>query len=188
MKVLLVDNGSNFVNKLKELIPGSEVTEKFNDFKSSDSDGYDLTILSGGGKHNILFEENSFLEETKLVKSGKPIIGICFGCELIAQAFGGVLIELPEEEKGVFEIEILDKNLGQGNIKVYESHRWAISKMPEEFEILARSERGPEIIKHKNLPIYGLQFHPENMIDKTEGDELFLRLLSQFYLSLKNVV
>jgi GMP synthase-like glutamine amidotransferase len=179
MRILLIDNGSNLTQKLQDLIPGNEITEKFGGFKLEDSDNFDLVILSGG-QHNILFENDSFSEEIKLVKSGKSVIGICFGCELIARAFGGELIELPEEEKGIFEIEILDKSLGDKNMKVYEGHRWAVSKVPEEFEVLAKSERGPEIIKHKILPIYGLQFHPENMVDETEGDDLFLRLLSQF--------
>ncbi len=180
MKVLLVDNGSNLLNKLQELIPGSEVTVGFGDIKSLDSNNFDLIVLSGGGKHNILFEEDSFGEEISIVRSGKPVIGICFGCELIARAFGGELVELPENQKGIYEIEILDKTFGSGSIKVYEGHRWAISKIPDEFEVLAKSETGPEIIKHKTLPIYGLQFHPENMVDKTVGDELFMKLLSQF--------
>lgn len=179
MKVLLIDNGSNLLSKLQELIPGSEVTVKYNDIKLSDSNNFDLIVLSGGGKHNILFEEDFFREEISMVRSGKPVVGICFGCELVARAFGGELVELPENQKGVYEIEILDKTLGSGSIKVYEGHRWAISKVPNEFEVLAKSETGPEIIKHKTLPIYGLQFHPENMVDKTAGDELFLKLLSK---------
>ncbi len=179
MKVLLIDNGSNLLPKLKELVPGNEVTRKFDSIKALDAKPFDLIILSGGGNHNVIFEEGNFKEEIAILRSGKPIIGICFGCELIARAFGGILIELPEEQKGIFEIDILDKTLGKGRVKVYEGHKWAIAKMPAEFETLAQSERGPEIIKHKTLPMYGIQFHPENLVDKTDGDELFLRLLKQ---------
>lgn len=176
MKVLLIDNGTSLLPKLQRLIPGAEVTVKFSDVKLSDVSAFDLVVLSGGGPYNVLYDHDQFKEEIKIVRSGKPIIGICFGCELLAHAFGGELKELPSNRRGIFEIEITDEKLGPKNVKVYEGHRWAIAKLPEDFEVLAKSETGPEIIKHKILPIYGLQFHPENFIDQTEGDKLFLGL------------
>jgi GMP synthase (glutamine-hydrolysing) len=178
MKILLIDNGTDLLPKLQKLVPEEVVTKKFGDLKADDAMDFDLVVLSGGGNHNILFEHEAFNEEIAMLRSGKPIIGICFGCELIAFAFDGELIELPEEQKGIYDVEVLDESLGVGVIKVYEGHRWAVSKLPEDFSLLAKSERGPEIIKHKTLPIYGLQFHPENMVDETQGDELFIKLLS----------
>ena len=180
MRILLIDNGSSLLKKLQQLIPGSEITKVFDSVKLSDVNDYDLIVLSGGGHHNVIFEREKFLEEIRIIRSGKPIIGICFGCELIANAFDGELEELPSEQKGIYKIEILDEVLGPKTMQVYEGHKWYISKLPEGFEVLAISDRGPEIIKHKTLPIYGLQFHPENMVNETGGDELFLNLLSCF--------
>jgi len=184
MKILLIDNGSNLLSKLQQLIPGSEVTMKFGDVKLSDTEDFDLIILSGGGFHNVLQNRGEFQEEIKIIESGKPLIGICFGFELIAHTFGAKIKKLDTEQVGTHEIEVLDKSLGGPNqVKVYEGHKWGISELPEVFEVLAKSASGPEIIKHKNQPIYGIQFHPENLVEETKGDELFMNLLKQFLTS-----
>ena len=178
MRILLIDNGSSLLPKLQQLIPGHEITVKSSEVRASEARDFDLVVLSGG-PHDM--NESGFEEESRIIKSGKPVIGICFGCELIAQTFGGTVSELADEQKGIYEIEILsDKLGGPKKIKVYEGHRQFIPKMPDNFEVLAKSNKGPEIIKHTTLPIYGLQFHPENMIEETDGDELFLNLLNQF--------
>ena len=78
----------------------------------------------------------------------------------------------------MYEVRLLDKNLGEGIVRVFESHRWVVDKLPETFDVLALSNDGPEIIKHKNLPLYGFQFHPENFVEESEGDELFLKILN----------
>lgn len=180
MRILLIDNGTTLLNKLRELIPGEEITHNYDDF-DKDLTNFDLVILSGGSKYQLVGNEDKFQKEIDFIKEAKiPIVGICFGYELIATAFGAILKELSENKKGIYEVEILDEKLGKGEIKVCESHRWTIDKLPEIFGVLAKSEDGPEIIKHKEKPIYGLQFHPENFVEETGGDELFLKLLSQY--------
>ena len=62
---------------------------------------------------------------------------------------------------------------------VYESHRFVVDKVSEDIEILATSNDGIEFFKHKNKPIYGLQFHPEMFVDKTQGKEIFLKILEK---------
>lgn len=180
MKILLIDNGTTLLNKLKELIPGNEIVHSYDDF-DKDTTNFDLVILSGGSKYQLVGNKDKFTKELDFIKNtDKPVIGICFGYELIAVAFGATLKELSENKKGIYEVEILDGNLGEGKIKVCESHKWVIDKLPDVFEVLAKSDDGPEMIKHKEKPIYGLQFHPENFTEQTKGDELFLKLLSQF--------
>jgi hypothetical protein len=67
---------------------------------------------------------------------------------------------------------------GNKVLNVYESHRWVIQSLPAEFEILATSEYGIETFKHTQKPIYGFQFHPENMTEEGKGDEVFLKVLN----------
>lgn len=180
MKILLIDNGTTLLNKLKALIPGDEVTHAYDDV-DVDTHNFDLAILSGGSKYQLVGNEDKFEKEINFIKNTKiPIIGICFGYELVATAFGATLKELPENKKGMYEVRVLDESLGVGVIKVYENHRWVVDQLPEVFDVLAVSDDGLEIIKHKNLSIYGMQFHPENLVEETGGDELFLKLLSRF--------
>lgn len=180
MKILLIDNGTTLLNKLRKLIPGEEIVHTFDDF-DIDTTAFDVAILSGGSKYQLVGNEDKFAKEIDFIKNTKiPIIGICFGYELVATAFGATLKELSEEKKGMYEVQVLDKNLGEGIIRVYESHRWIISTLPSVLEVLAVSNDGPEIIRHKERSVYGMQFHPENFIEETEGDELFLKLLSPY--------
>ncbi|KKR79369.1 MAG: hypothetical protein UU24_C0010G0013 [Candidatus Nomurabacteria bacterium GW2011_GWA2_40_9] len=61
-------------------------------------------------------------------------------------------------------------------ILIYKSHRFCIEHISDNIEILATSEHGIEVIKHKNKPIYGLQFHPEMFVDKTDDKKIFLKI------------
>ncbi len=178
MKILLIDNGTTLLNKLKVLIPGKEIVHSFADFDTDTTD-FDVVILSGGSKYQLVGNEDIFKKEIDFIKNAKiPVIGICFGYELIVTAFGGTLKELSQDKKGMYEVRLLDKSLGEGIVRVFESHRWVVDMLPETFDVLGISNDGPEIIKHKNLPLYGFQFHPENFVEESEGDELFLKILN----------
>lgn len=180
-KILLIDNGTTLLDKLKVLIPGDEIVHKWNDVELSTVKNFDLIVLSGSSDFSVVGNENKLKNEIDIIRnSGKPIIGICFGCELIAHAFGGKLKKMPQKESGVTEIRTISSSniFDRKSFKVYERHSWIIDEIPSELEILARSSHGIAAIKHKELPIYGLQFHPENLVDQTYGDEIFMNLFS----------
>lgn len=185
MKVLLIDNGTTLLEKLCTLIPGDEIVHRPNDIKISDSKNFDLIILSGSKDLTVKYDQEYFKKEIELIKISKiPLIGICLGCELIATAFGGTIKRLDERHSGIRDITAVSDNkilaLEKGeSYKVYEGHRWIIDTAPQNFDVLATSDEGPEIIKHNTLPIWGFQFHPENLTDQTEGDEIFLNLFSK---------
>ncbi len=189
MKVLLIDNESTLLEKLKKLIPGSEIIKKWNDLSDEENENYDFLILSGS-THSAVWEEKEFLNEMRLIrKASAPIIGICFGCELIARSFGGTLKELTEKEKGIttMRVTIPDPIFSQRmSFDAYMNHRWAIDTIPDGFTVLAESPCGPAVIQHKTLPIIGLQFHPEHLSDKTFGDEIFFNVLEKFRQVVKN--
>ena len=180
MKVLVIDNGTTLLNKLKKLIPDSiQSIKSYNNIHTNEEEDFDLVVLSGGSICSVEGNEDRFHKEIKLIKNAnKPLIGICFGCELIVEAFGGSLKKMPIKENGIKEIRITVNDLyKKSKINVYESHEWAIDRLPQNFNILAESRNGPEIIKHTDLPIYGFQFHPENLVEESDGDEIFLGLL-----------
>jgi GMP synthase-like glutamine amidotransferase len=181
MKILLVDNGTVLLEKLRALIPGTETIVQSDQLTAAVADSYDLVILSGSSREQLVGNESDFKNEIEFIRSNtRPLIGICFGCELIVSAFGGKLRKLESAHTGIKEIEMVRSDLfdGNKNILVSEHHGWITSALPEHFELLARSVDGPEMIKHKDLPVYGLQFHPENLPEQTGGDEVFLSLLN----------
>ena len=127
----------------------------------------------------IEYNKDKLADEIELIqKSSTPILGICYGCELIAVAFGGTLADRGEgsqlRENVCVKTDIADSLfMGREEFLVYDAHRWSIDVVPESLSVLASSEHGPEVIKHKTRPVYGFQFHPEKMLDETFGDELF---------------
>lgn len=188
MKVLIVNNQTKHINKLKELLHNHEVTVFFyNQIDLKLVKNFDLIILSGGSLFSILGHEQKYKKEIEIIKnSNKPIIGICLGFELIAYAFGSKLYKVNKKIKGILPIKIINNcrifnNLP--NFDVYEGHRWIIKKIPTDFIELARSESGIEAFKHKDKNLYGFQFHPEVFCDQTCGDEIFYNLLNQFIKS-----
>ncbi len=184
MKVLLVDNGTTLLNKLEKLIPFVESVEQAWKLSQADGDAYDLVVLSGSSREQLVGNESDFQNEIDFIRSSnKPLIGICFGCELITVAFGGSLKKLEVPHKGIKQVRLASREHFdlRETISVFENHQWIIDKVPSEFDVIAESAQGPEAIKHKTRPIYGLQFHPENFVDQTQGDELFLDLLSRIH-------
>lgn len=182
MKILLVDNGTTLLSKLKQLIPGEETVERFDTFKHADALAYDLIILSGGSLFPVYGNEDKFNEEYECIKNAQvPIVGICLGFELIVTAFGGSLKKLHTQDKGIKEIQIVDPSVSNAQtISVYEHHEWGGDMLPDVLKVLAYSTQGPEIIKHQTLPVYGMQFHPEHFVDTLAGDEVFFNIIRQF--------
>ncbi|RLG69341.1 MAG: hypothetical protein DRO11_07925 [Methanobacteriota archaeon] len=99
-----------------------------------------------------------WVRDEKLVK---PVLGICAGMQVVGILFNAKLIK--RKEIGMTKIFVRRKNRIFGDKKVfhaYELHKYAISK-PEQFLILAESEKCIQAIKHEKKPIYGVLFHPE---------------------------
>jgi len=117
------------------------------------------------------------------VKANKPILGICRGLQIINVYFGGNLIQDIEQKEThtpsdnqdkIHEIEIKGDNflkeLYGRRFVVNSYHHQAIKRLADNFEILAKSDDGIiEAIKHKELPIIAVQFHPERMVNDLRG-------------------
>lgn len=177
MKILVVDNHSRHINRIARLFPDKEViTQDCDDFSSESAKDFDMVVLSGGS--HVYAAENvkkAYEIEIEFIKTTeKPVIGICLGCQLIAKAFGGSLEKLEDKKSGIYEITFQSRKY-----KVYESHRYTIKSLPEELQILASSETGTEIIKHKSKEIFGFQFHPEVFPRKTDGKKLFDKVINK---------
>lgn len=181
MRILLVDNGTTLLEKLKLLIPGEEIVRSPQSISLQESAQFDLIVLSGSKDLAVTYDTEYFKKEIELIQSTQvPIIGICLGCELIATAFGGTLKRMEERHTGIRRIDIVAEGLlNKSSIDVYEGHHWIIDSLPEGFDVVATSPSGPEIIRHQTRFIWGLQFHPENFVNETEGDEIFMNIFAR---------
>jgi GMP synthase (glutamine-hydrolysing) len=121
-------------------------------------------ILSGGP--TSVYDENSPKIGNDIFELNIPILGICYGMQLIAQNFKGKVEPAKNREYGKAKLSILAKtslfeNLIENSI-VWMSHGDYITDLPNDFIVAGASENSPicAISNHK-LNIYGLQFHPE---------------------------
>ena len=101
-----------------------------------------------------------------ILRLGLPVLGICYGMQLICQMLGGKVHSAPAREYGRTDCRLLtDDKLLAGvarQTQVWMSHGDQVAEVSEEFVPLAATETCPiAAVKHRRLPIYGLQFHPE---------------------------
>lgn len=182
MKILLVDNGTKHLQSLVSLLSGHSLEIK--GVGSLDDKGrWDLVVLSGGSSEAVAKNPDFFQKEISLIKSTNiPTVGICQGCELIAYSFGGVLEKQNKKAHGLRNIRVLDRKSFDlpETITVYEAHRWAIKSVGPEISILAESDMGVEILKHKFKKILGMQFHPEMFPNTSDGKRVFNSIIKNF--------
>ena len=121
-------------------------------------------ILSGGPAS--VYEGGAPQCDPDLFRLGIPVLGICYGMHLSCHALGGKVDNTPSREFGPAKCNIRsDHALFEGlpeQIDVWMSHGDQVSSVSEEFEPLAQTGTCPyAAIRHKTLPVFGIQFHPE---------------------------
>lgn len=166
MKTLVLDNGSPFTFSILKFF--DKLNQKFDCKKYNEVANhllYDRVILSGRQKN----DKSINVVNSSIVRScycrNIPLLGICYGAEIIALTFGGSIHRI-ERIHGLKEIKVHKENdliKKRGTIRVYESHAYSIAKLPAEFISVATSEfSSHELFCHTIKKIYGTQFHPEN--------------------------
>ena len=184
MKILLVRNSVSGQSLLEKAFSrGNDVTTiPWDGFKDIDTSTFDLAVLSGSSNFPVVGNENQLVQELDFIRStDMPVLGICYGSELITTAFGGTLKILPHKERGVIHVSIERTDPifnGIDDLFVYEGHRWTIDTVPEGFIPLASSPHGIETIRHSSRIIYGLQFHPEKLQHETVGEQIVENFLA----------
>jgi len=185
LNILLVNNKSKTINKLIELlnIYGQVNLIEFDSLKKESTENYDLVVLSGSSQLYALYDTSKFVDELNLIRnSNTPIIGICFGFEIICLSFNSEIKQLNEEADDFRVIKLAEYFSGINYpVVVKEKHGWAITKTGIELEVLGTSKSGVEIIKHKTKNIFGFQFHPELFTDLTQGDSVLDFVLKKIF-------
>ena len=133
-------------------------------------------ILSGGP--SSVYSENAPKFNTEILDLEVPILGLCYGHQLIAYMFNGNVYKGEKKEYGLTYVTI-DKSIDildglNHKEKVWMSHSDTVYRLPECFEALAHTENCPvAAYRHVKKPIYGLQWHPE--VAHTEHGDTMLR-------------
>jgi len=138
--------------------------------KKSIKDDIEAIVLSGSAAHlqnpgqaSMYSAEVEFVREVDI-----PIFGICFGHQLIGNAFGSQIHALPQPIRSFISVKIIDPNeifscwkKGAG-LTLCQSHQDCLTSIPESFVLLAESESCKiEAMKHEKKPIYSVQAHVE---------------------------
>jgi GMP synthase (glutamine-hydrolysing) len=131
-------------------------------------------ILSGGP--SSVYAVGAPLCDPAILKMGLPVLGICYGMQLICQALGGQVTNAPSREFGRAELHVIQPGGLFADVEplsqVWMSHGDQVQSVTGDFEPLARTSTCPiAAVVHRQFPIYGLQFHPE-VSHTSEGSKL----------------
>ena len=162
--LLLVDNGSVFTKDIANTLSDSNIKfeqMKFDEINSEEISKFDSYILSGRRQNDPKMNAKNSKIVLHAVNEKKKLLGICYGAEILALALGGT-IRKSSVIRGEQEIISNENSLCVGKEIVFESHSYEISKLGNLLDCIAESETCKnEIVKHKDLSIFGTQFHPE---------------------------
>lgn len=167
--ILILDFGSQYTQVIARKIRESHVyceifpgNKKLDEIQNIDS--VQAIILSGGPAS--VYEKDAPKPDPKVWQMNVPILGICYGMQLIAHQLGGKVQHSKNREYGLADIVVKSKSLLYAGLKnkmpVWMSHGDKLTKLPKGFKVVASSKNCPNatIVNDKGT-IYGVQFHPE---------------------------
>ena len=184
-KILVLDFGSQttqlIARRIRELGVYSEIKPCFASLEEVKAFEPTGIVLSGGPAS--VYDKDAPSVSPEIFELGIPILGICYGAQLMVHLLGGKVQHSLKREFGPAIIEVLEpdkifKTLKKGKgYRVWMSHGDRIEELPSEFYPLARTEGSPyAAFSHREKPLYGVQFHPE-VVHTEIGKELFKNFL-----------
>ncbi len=184
-KIIIIDFGSQvtklIARRIRDFGVYSEIITPNNFFKLKDYKNIKGIIFSGGPS---TVTKNNFQSVPKeILKKKIPILGICYGLQLIAKLCGGKI--KPSKKRREFgrallykkRSSLLTKNFFNSSKTVWMSHEDAVIRIPKKFKMIASTKDSKlTIIENTNDKIYGVQFHPE-VTHTQNGNQIFKNFL-----------
>lgn len=166
--IVILDFGSQYSELIARRIRETQVYSEVLSYRTSVEQLKQLNpkgiILSGGP--NSVYDQNAPHCDPEIWQLGIPVLGVCYGMQLMVQQLGGQVVRAERAEYGKASILIDDPtdlltNVEDGST-MWMSHGDACESLPEGFEILAHTENTPcAAIADHERKLYGVQFHPE---------------------------
>ncbi len=181
--IAVLDFGSQYTQVIARRVRDLRVYSKIFPFATTarelKSEGVKGIILSGGPAS--VLAKDAPLPDRSLFDLGIPILGICYGLQLIGSKLGGKVEQSLQREYGRGNLCISNKGsilCGiKDGIRVWNSHGDKLIEMPDGFEVFAETENSKyAVIGNEEKRIYGLQFHPE-VSHTDEGSEILKNFL-----------
>jgi GMP synthase (glutamine-hydrolysing) len=184
-RILILDFGSQFTQliarRLREQHVYCEIHPPTLDRAAVEAWDPAGIVLSGGPSSVLAADAPPF--DPAILEIGRPVLGICYGLQLLAHHLGGLVEQADDREYGRALLRIdVDDPLFEGlpdrdaERVVWMSHGDRVLRLPDGFRVLGRSVGSPfAAVRHAERPIWGVQFHPE--VAHTDGGE---KLLSNF--------
>ena len=181
-RIVILDFGSQYTKliarRIRELNVYSEILPYDTELEQLSGADVKGIILSGGPRS--VFDEDAFLSDVGIWDLDIPILGICYGLQLMCLQLGGEVTASNDREYGPATLRLhpLATNFSlfkgmQNKSRVWMSHGDRLLAAPPDFAVLGDSDNAPiTAMAHKNKPLYGIQFHPE--VSHTEEGKILL--------------
>lgn len=170
-KILILDFGSQTTQLIARRIREQKVYCEIHPFNLSLERIQAIApkgiVLSGGPKS--VYDKDAPKSDPGLFELGIPVLGICYGVQLMTTQFGGRVEKAVKREFGKAYLEVQNTagifagmEIGHAEYQVWMSHGDRIEVMPSDFIVTAQSAHSPQAaIRHRDKPFVGVQFHPE---------------------------
>ena len=188
-KILIIDFGSQFTQliarRIRELGVYSEIISHKKLNKKSDNIKIRGIILSGGPLN--VYQSKKVKFNKSIFNLNIPILGICFGHQIISKELGGKVKKAKYREFGLAKLKSLKKSKltdsffkGKTSKHVWMSHADEVTKLPKGFKVIAKTDTSNfSIVENSQRKLYGIQFHPE--VTHTENG---IKILKNFIFSI----
>lgn len=183
-KILILDFGSQYTQLIARVVREANVFCEIIPFNKTISYEPSLKGIILSGSPFSVNEIDAPQAEVQTMAAQVPVLGICYGAQLLAKNMGGTVAKSDKREYGRASFNILkNEALLQGlpaASQVWMSHSDTIKQLPEGFELLGTTESIPvaafKSAESADHPIYGLQFHPE-VYHSTNGKNILKNFL-----------